>query len=234
MYIGLVLFLLSVMFLFGFAQIKHNSNRISKLSVDFGNDESGFLTYEMVNKLLIQSEGNPLNQLNSTINLHLMEKSIKNNEMVQEVAVFLHPTGHLYVKIEQRKPIARIITATQSYYLDDKGLAMPLSHQYSERVLLVTGVYSKAMEQELYVLVQKFRNDDFFNKQIVGINRLSNGDYQLDTRIGKYKIMFGTPDDIDHKMRNLKVFYKKMWNDEKLKSYHVLNLKYKNQVVCTY
>ncbi len=234
MYIALVLFLFSVIFLFGFAQVKHNSHRINKLSIDFGDDESGFLTSEMVNKLLIQSEGNPLNQLNSTINLHLLEESVKKNEMVQEVDVFFHPTGHLYVKIQKRKPIARIKTATQSYYLDDKGLAMPLSPQYSERVPLVTGIYSKAMEQELYILAQKFRTDDFFNKQIVGINRLSNGDYLLDMRIGKYKIMFGTPDDIDHKMRNLKVFYKKMWNDEKLKSYHVLNVKYKNQVVCSY
>jgi hypothetical protein len=77
MYIALVLFLFSVIFLFGFAQVKHNSHRINKLSIDFGDDESGFLTSEMVNKLLIQSEGNPLNQLNSTINLHLLEESVK-------------------------------------------------------------------------------------------------------------------------------------------------------------
>lgn len=233
-YIGLILFLVGVIFLFAFAQNRYESHRVNKVSIDFSGNEKHFLNDEMVNKLLIQNEGNPLNQLNSSINLHLIEERVRKNEMVENADAFLNPDGHLHIKIKQRLPVARIITATKSYYLDDRGLPMPLSSNFTERVPLVTGIYNVGMEKELFQLVDAFRKDDFFNKQIIGINRQINGDFQLNTRIGDYVIVFGKVDDIEEKMKKLKVFYKKMWNDEKLKKYNTLNLKYKNQVVCSY
>jgi len=234
MYIGFVLFLSGVIFLFGFAQYKHNSHRINQVDINFKGNETRFLTTEIVDKLLIQKTGNPLNQLNSSINLHLIEEAVQSNQMVENAEVFLNPEGHLHITIEQRIPIARIITATRSYYLDDKGLEMPLSTHYTERVPLVTGVYTAEMEKEVFLIADAFRKDEFFKKQIVGWNRLENGDYLLNVRVGKHQIVFGKAEDIEDKMNRLKIFYKKMWNDEVLKTYQYLNVKYKKQVIGSY
>jgi cell division protein FtsQ len=234
MYIGFVLFLSGIIFLFGFAQYKHNSHRINQVDINFKGNETRFLTTEIVDKLLIQKTGNPLNQLNSSINLHLIEETVQSNQMVENAEVFLNPEGHLNITIEQRIPIARIITATRSYYLDDKGLEMPLSTHYTERVPLVTGVYTAEMEKEVFLIADAFRKDEFFKKQIVGWNRLENGDYLLNVRVGKHQIVFGKAEDIEDKMSRLKIFYKKMWNDEVLKTYQFLNVKYKNQVIGSY
>lgn len=233
-YIGFLLFLSGIMFLFGFAQNRNNQRKINAVNVRFSNPELQFLTTKMVNNLLIQSYGNPLHQLNSTLNLHEVEGILLQNKMVRKVSTFMQPNGQLQIQIEQRKPLVRIKTAVTSYYLDTEGKPMPLSSEYTERVPIATGIYYASMEQELFMLMQQFAQDSLFKKQVIGLNRLSNGDYQILPRIGNYKINFGTADDIEHKIKKLKIFYKKMWNEPRLQNYEEVNLKYKNQVVCTY
>jgi hypothetical protein len=56
----------------------------------------------------------------------------------------------------------------------------------------------------------------------------------LNVRVGKHQIVFGKGRNIEDKMNRLKIFYKKMWNDEVLKTYLFLNVKYKNQVIGSY
>ena len=233
-YILFILFIGSVFFLFGFAQHRHNSHRINKVSITFDDNNATFLNPKIVDKLLIQSEGNPLNQLNSTINLHLIEQRLQKNEMVENAVVFVGSSGQLNIEIKQRKPIVRIVNNANSFYMDDKGLTMPLSPNFSERVPLATGIYGTKMEEELFTLMQVLRNDEFFKKQIIGIQRMPNGDFEFQIRHGSHKIIFGKPENMESKLNAVKVFYKKMWNDKKLNTYNSLNLKYKNQVVCSY
>ena len=234
MYIAFVLMVVSIIFLYGFAQYKYNNQKISHINIHFDESTNRFLTNEMVNKLLIQNNANPLNHENTSLNLHLIECSVQSNEMVENAEVFIEPQGHLNINIKERLPIVRIKTAIKSYYLDDRGLAMPLSPIYSERVPIAVGIYSREMEIELFELVDKFRSDYVLSKQIIGIERLENGDFLLTTRIGNYKILFGNTERIEEKIKNLKIFYKKMWNDEKLNTYTLINLKFKNQVIGSY
>lgn len=233
-YIGFTLFLIGIIMLFGFAQNKFNHRKINTINVTFTNPELKFLNQNSVNNLLIQNVGNPLHQLNSTINLHELEEVLCQNKMTKNVRTYLTPEGSLTVNIEQRQPLVRVKTATSSYYIDNEGKAMPLSDQYTERVPIATGIYQSNHEQELYKLMQHFSKDSLFKKQVIGLNRLTNGDYQIVPRVGNYVINFGKTDDIEHKIKKLKIFYKKMWNDPQLQQYNEISLKYKNQVVCSY
>jgi cell division protein FtsQ len=52
--------------------------------------------------------------------------------------------------------------------------------------------------------------------------------------VGDMKIIFGTTEDMKEKFSNLKVFYQEGLNSTgNWKLYQAINLKYKNQVVCT-
>lgn len=232
--IGFIVFLFGIVALFGFAQHRYNHRKINAVHIHFTNPELTFLDSKSVNNLLIQSYGNPLHQLNSTLNLHEIEDVLRQNDKVNLVSTFVEPDGRLQIQITQRKPLVRIKTAIKSYYLDTEGKPMPLSENYTERVPIATGIYHPSMEQELFMMMQQFAKDSLFAKQVVGLNRLSNGDYELIPRVGNYTITFGTPSDITHKMKKLKVFYKKMWNEPRLHNYKRVSLKYKNQVVCSY
>jgi cell division protein FtsQ len=57
---------------------------------------------------------------------------------------------------------------------------------------------------------------------------------ELYATIGNHKIVFGNSEDIPEKFNKLKMFYKEGLNSiDAWNKYSIVNLKYKNQVVCT-
>lgn len=233
LYIQVVLLTSGIVFLFAFAQNKNEAQSIEEIEVEFLENQPTFLSIEMVNKLLIQSEINLLNKPKTLINLHQVERVVRNDKMIENAEVFITPTGKLKATVVQRVPILRINNGLKSYYLDRQGLNMPLSMNYSLRVPLVTGVLNKEMEKEVFLLMQKLNNNEFYKKQIIGIHRKINGDYLLNTRIGRHKVLLGNLEDVDVKLKKLQVFYKKEWGSENLKKYKLINLKFNHQVVCS-
>ncbi len=222
-----------IFFLFGFAQVKNNHEKITGISVHFIENQPTFISAEKVNKLLIQSDAKLLNKAKSLINLHQIEQEVRKNQMLEDVALYVSLNGVLNADVVQRVPIARFQNGTESYYIDRQGLKMPLSSSYSARVPLVTGVFDTEKQLEFYNLIRRINADPFYKKQIIGYHLNENGDYVLSTRIGRHKILFGKAEKITQKLKKLKVFYKKKWNSKQMKEYKLINLKYNRQVVCS-
>ena len=101
----------------------------------------------------------------------------------------------------------RIIDKERSYYIDTQGVKMPLSDNYSARVLLIWG--RKRKFKEIVALVNLILEDDFLKKELVGIHQLDNNEYQFVVRSGNYTIDFGKLINIDVKFKKLKAFYNK-------------------------
>lgn len=233
LYIQAWFLIIAVVFLYAFAQHENKQQNLDGIAVEFVENQPVFLTTEMVNKMLIQSEINLLNKPKTMINLHQLEAKVRENKMIENAEVYITPTGKLNASVVQRKPVARISNGSRSYYLDRKGLVMPLSANYAARVPLVTGVANDEMEKEVFSLIKDLENDSFYIKQIIGIHRKSNGDYLLSTRIGKHKVLLGKLNNVKNKLKKLQVFYSKEWNSETLNTYELINLKYDRQVVCS-
>ncbi len=233
LYIQVLFLITGIAFLYAFAQHENSKQNLDRIEVEFTENQPVFLSTEMVNKLLIQSEINLLNKPKTMINLHQLEADVQANDMIENAEVFITPTGKLSTTIVQRKPMARINNGTKAYYLDRNGKEMPLSANYTARVPLVTGVLNRDMENEVFKLIKLLDEDMFYKKQIIGIHRKLNGDYLLSTRIGRHKVLLGSLDKVKSKLKKLRVFYKKEWNSETLNTYELINLKYNNQVVCS-
>lgn len=233
LYIKILLLMAVIIALYAFAQQKNQLRSIDDIEVEFMENQPTFLSVEIVNKLLIQSENDLLNKPKTSINLHQIEEEVRKNKMIENAEVFITPSGKLKANIVQRVPIARVNKGSKAYYIDRQGLVMPLSANYSKRVPLITGVVDKEMEQEVFLLINKINKSEFYKKQIIGIHRKLNGDYLLSTRIGIHKILLGKLDGVDDKLKKLEVFYKKEWNTANLKKYKLINLKYNHQVVCS-
>ncbi len=231
--IQVLLLIIGICFLFAFAQHENKEKNLVGIEVAFLENNPVFVSAEMVNKLLIQSEINLLNKPKTMINLHQLEASLVEDNMIEDAEVYITPLGKLHAEVIQRKPLVRINAGSRSYYLDRKGTTMPLSANYTARVPLVTGVSNNEMEQEVFHLIQLLEADGFFRKQIIGIHRKLNGDYLLSTRIGRHKVLLGKLENTEDKLKKLRVFYNKEWNSETLNTYELINLKYKHQVVCS-
>lgn len=110
---------------------------------------------------------------------------------------------------------------------------MPLSTNYSARVLLISGEVNEDDNNQIYLLVTKILNDEFLKKQIIGIQKKANDEFVLSTRIGDQKIELGKIKNLDLKFKNLNSFFSKTMADHSIDNYALINLKYNNQVVCT-
>jgi cell division protein FtsQ len=220
-------------FVYHFSSKINQQKKVSEIVIEFEDGENNFLTYSMVNKLLIQNNETVQNQAKSVINLYGLESKVSKNPYVEEVAIFLTIGGRLKSIIKQRIPVARIIYKDDSYYIDKQGVKVPLSDNYSARVLLVSGLEDDEDIREILPLVTLILADSFLQKEIVGIQKSDVDEYQFSVRSGNYKIDFGKLSEVDVKFKKLKAFYNKTFEDKTIKNYNTINLKYHNQVVCT-
>ncbi|WP_397447620.1 cell division protein FtsQ/DivIB [Polaribacter sp. R77954] len=219
--------------LYSFSSHRNENRKVEAIIVEFENGENNFLTHAMVNKLLIQKGDSIKNQAKSVINLYSLENNVIQNPYVENASVFLSIDGALKAILKQRTPIARIIGENKSYYVDKEGVKIPLSANYSARVLLVLGVDNDKDLNEILPLINTILADSFLQKEIVGIEKLENNEYQFSVRSGKYKIDFGKLTRVDVKFKKLKAFYNKTFEDKTIQNYKTINVKYHNQVVCT-
>jgi cell division protein FtsQ len=222
-----------VVFLYGFTHQKHTARKVYNITVEFEQGENLFMNYEMVNKLLIQKGKSVLNEAKTVIDLQKLEANVLSHSMVEKAAVFLTVDGVLKTKIKQRTPIARVMSNTNSYYIDKQATIMPLSENHSARVLLVSGNITENDIDEIYLLVTTILEDDFLKKQIIGVQKTKQHQYVLKTRIGEQNIELGTIENLNSKFKNLKSFFNKTMADETIDKYTSINLKFNNQVVCT-
>lgn len=229
---GLFLIVL-IVFLFGFSSKRNKVKKIDDIKIMFENGDNLFITYEMVNKLLIQNYKELQSQPKENIFLNKLEKTLLSNEMIENAEVFLSIDGQLGAIITQKTPIARVNQDEQSYYIDSKGKKMPLSSNYSARVPIVEGITHGQVSNDTYTLAKMIYEDDFLKKQIVGIEQLENNEFILKTRIGDQIIELGDLRNIDLKIKKLKAFYQKTMQDKTLDKYKKINLVYNDQVVCT-
>jgi cell division protein FtsQ len=232
-YIKGFLLLSLVVFLYGFSHHKHTAKKVHDITIEFEQGNNLFMNYEMVNKLLIQKGKSVINEAKTVIDLQKLEANVLSHSMVEKAAVFLTVDGVLKAKIKQRTPIARVMSNTNSYYIDKQAKVMPLSDNHSARVLLVSGNITDKDIDEIYHLVSTILNDEFLKKQIIGVQKIKQHEYVLKTRIGEQDIELGKVENLESKFKNLKSFFNKTMADKTIDKYTSINLKYNNQVVCT-
>lgn len=220
-------------FLYGFGSYKNKQRAVHDLQIEFSKGGNLFLTTKTVNKLLIQNLGEVKNQPKSLINLHDFENVVSENSLVEHAKVFMTIGGVVKTIIKQRTPVARVNTGSQVYYIDKQGLKMPLSNNYSARVMLISGEIVNADLSSVFELVNKIRGNEFLNNLIVGVRKTADKEYVLLTRLYNHEIKLGKISELKTKFKKLEAFYNKAILDNEVDIYKTINLKYNNQVVCT-
>ncbi len=219
-------------FLYSFSSAKNLSKKIRKVEIEFEEGANDFLTQDMVNKLLIQNQKKVQNQAKSVIDLQGLEYRVLSNPYIEKATVYYTIDGVLKTIVKQREPIARVNAFNSSYYVDKQGVEVPLSENYSARVILVTGNISKENLKEITGFVNVILADDFLKKEVIGIHKKQNNEFVLSVRSGSYKIELGKLSGIRTKFMKLKAFYNSIGDYKKIEQYKTINLKYHNQVVC--
>ena len=247
-WLGLVLGLLVVM---GF--VNHNRKEAKctglHINIDYS-DDLFFIDEDDVRTHIYEVAGDLIGQPIKSINISDLEKEVSGMNAVEKAEVFTDLKGNVTIEIVQRSPIARVFLADgKSGYLDKDGKWMGLSKKFTARVIVINGFLPKWSEEintnsnfefdekdtwsQVYFLTQTIRGDEFLNAQFEQIYVDSNGDFVLIPRVGRHSILLGNTDQLDRKFEKLKLFYKDGIAKVDWNKYKQIDLRYRDQIVCT-
>ncbi|MFC3559845.1 cell division protein FtsQ/DivIB [Pedobacter jamesrossensis] len=203
-----------------------------------------FIEREEIDQILREDQGILIGRNLEKINIHQIEKKLQANPYIGFAKVFVDMDGVLHIEIKQRQPILRVLNLTgQDFYIDNDGLKMPISPNFTANVLVATGNIQEVfgtrvdtlrtqMARDLYKTAQYIKKDTLWDNQIEQIIVDAKNDIELIPRVGNQRIILGTADSLDKKMKNLLIFYKKAMPQVGWETYRTINIKYTNQIVC--
>jgi cell division protein FtsQ len=253
---------LAVSFGFSGSRSEEIECRSVSINIDRGLDHS-FVEEKDILGVIRDKMGTLVGKQVSDINIALLEKWIRNNPFVDNAEVYSSVDGDVYIDVNQRSPILRIIGSRESYYVDEKGIFMPLAEKYTARVLIASGyiyepysygdarllpgkdnpvdtllgyrvqAYNYSLKDTLYTLARFIYDNEFWRAQVQQIYVNENREIELIPAIGNHRIILGDISDKEEKFERLMNFYKKGLSRTGWSLYSTVNLKYKNQVVCT-
>lgn len=191
---------------------------------------------------MIEKSGEPIiGHRLAAININKLEARLSSFTTLNNVEIFrkvdakgISFTGKLIISVDQRTPVIRMKNSTDDYYLDSEGVKIPTSPKYVERILIATGTIPDDLVKKMLLKMADFINkDDFWRAQIEQVFIQENGELLLVPQVGGYLIEFGTPEEYELKLRNLKAVYQQGFKNMGWNRYKTISVKYRNQVVCT-
>jgi cell division protein FtsQ len=130
----------------------------------------------------------------------------------------------------------------KDFYVDEHGFKLPLSDNFTARVLVANGYIDEPfgdkvdtlttdLAKEIFATAAYIKKDSLWDAQIAQIYINQDREIELIPRVGNHRILLGDADSLDVKFHNLLAFYKKAlpmmgWN-----TYKIINIKYVNQVI---
>lgn len=212
-----------------------------------------FLEPDDIVEMLINSNQLALGEPIRHINTNEIEKTVVSNTMVKDCRVYSTIDGKITIELWQREPVVRIIDRNgRNYYLDTEGSVITMSKRFTPHILVVNGyistpfntlkvenIYNKKFDdkakrlREIHEMAMYLKHNRFWNSQIVQMYLNAEGDYEIIPRVGPHLIILGSAEGFEAKLRKLKIFYEEGIKPVGWNKYLKINIKYKDQIVCT-
>jgi cell division protein FtsQ len=236
--------LLVVVAIIVFTERSQSGRAIGDIRIKMENvDENHFLEESDVAGLMQLNAENLRGSSVKNVNLKQVEARIRREPFIRKADLYSDLKGNLVVKVELRRPIARIVRNDgPDGYIAEDGTVMPVSDKFNTRVVLLSGGYMPTLlrqdnvgdteeGKQLMELIERIRKDDFWSAQIAQMDIDSRCHINLFPQVGDEHIEFGKPVDLDAKFRKLMIFYKEILPRVGWNKYNRINLEYEGQIV---
>ena len=196
-------------------------------------------------ELLAASFTKSLDQLTlSDVDVERVEEVLESQAFVGDAEAYVDAALVLHIRVQQRVPLLRVVADNgQNYYLDREGVRLPLSHNYTVRVPVVTGNvvpwsddYAEQPDHQLSQLMalgRMLRSDPFLNALVEQIDINDTGELVLAPKVGDQVVYLGRYGDeiTPARLQRLKIFYREGLPYEGWRKYRSFDLRYADQVV---
>jgi cell division protein FtsQ len=231
--------------------ISSGSKRCGKISIDIKDSSTyHFVTRKQLLNLVYSSTGTILGKPLKELSVAEIEGKVNGLRELKEAEIYFTIDGTLHVFADQRDPVMRIMPdGGGDFFLDEDGVIVRKRNLYTPRLHIVEGnvnissamlngvsvfdtTIKNSILKDIYSLVEFIDKDDFWSAQIDQIYVDSNDEIDLIPRVGNNLIHLGTCENYEGKLKNLLAFYDKVLPEVGWNKYSVINLEYKDQIVC--
>ncbi len=220
---------------FSFVAQGKNSIVCSQVNVEVKDSISyQFVTSEQIRSIILNKYPRLLGASVEDINCEEIETFLRKHEAINNCEAYYTVGGQLNVFVGQKKPVLRVFSGYDSYYLDEEGNKMSLFDQYTSHTLILSGHVNKLDSLNEVLNFAKYITENlFWNAQIEQIYVESNGEFSLAPRVGDQIIYLGSLNDYSVKMKHLYALYTGGLHPREWNNYKEINLKYEGQIICT-
>lgn len=186
----------------------------------------------------------------STINMRKIQQLLDDNLWIESASAYIGLNDTLIIKAKEYEPVLRVYNHDKrSVYVTKEGVLFPSNPLYSPRVIIASGnfnfpypqknsrvtdsLYASSGLNEALIIAMAVNQDPFLTGNIGQIYRDEHNEYELMVNNLSAQVILGDTDAVNDKLSRLAALLEKYSGTEELKAYKSLNLKYKNQIVCT-
>ncbi len=241
-----IVLLLGVFAILGMAlvstSVKQKERLVNNLIVKNQTPDLKFLTNGEIIAIVKNVLGHREDISLQEIDLKTIEKEVRKNEYVKDCDVYLNNLQKIQINLRLYKPVARVINNNSvSYYLNERGLKLPLSNKFTARVPVLSGNINYSLDSlgnqqsaniaNVLHFIDHIKKDDFAEALVTHIMVKPNGDIEFVPRTGNHTVVVGEPEGLDEKFERLKIFYREGLNKLGWDEYEKVILKYEGQII---
>jgi cell division protein FtsQ len=228
-----------------------NSRRCKGISIDIkDSSDYHFVTRRQLLNLVYGSTGKINGKPVKDISVSEIESKINGLRELKEAEVYMAIDGTIHVYANQRDPVMRVMpNGGGDFFIDNDGVVVRKRNLYTPRLHIVEGNVNissamlngvsvldtsikNSILKDIYYLVEYINDNSFWSAQIDQIYVDNNDQIDLIPRVGNHVIHLGSTENLEGKFRNLATFYDKVLPEVGWNKYSVINLEYKDQIVC--
>lgn len=255
--IGFIFFLLVILIIIISSNVYIGNTQIISIetSITYPNSDT-LVNQEYITKYINKKFPDLIGQKRKDVEIDELEAYLRKEPYLEKIDAYITYKGKIKVDIHQVEPILRVYSKnSKEYYIDKTGSIIPLKENSVADVMIANGnilidkdilnkkrldsldmgmkVKNEKTLSQLYYLASKLYYDSILSFQIDQIYIQNQGVFELYPKVGDYVIDLGGIEDIDNKLTKLKYLYKEAFTRIGWDNYSIINLNYKDQVICT-
>ena len=249
--IGLVIALLYIALIPVYLAGSTSSVLCKGVSVDLtDSSDLHFVTKRQLLSAAYGSSGKMTGKPVRSISVPAIEERINVLRELKVAEAYSSIDGFIHIYADQRNPVMRVMPETGGdFFIDNEGYVFRKRNLYNPRLHIVEGnvnisqamlsgvsvldtAIKNSILKDIFFIVKYIKDDDFWSAQIDQIYVDKNNEIDLIPRAGSQMIHLGSAENLEGKLRNLEAFYDKVLPEVGWNKYSVINLEFKDQVVC--
>lgn len=236
--------------LFVFGRKVYLDTPLKDVRVVAENKHSGFIEYDSLTAHIRTLCGIEHQTAIGKVDLKKVSKLLNDNLWIAQSAAYIDLKDTLRVSVKEYDPVLRVYNHDgQSVYITRDGYIIPTSPHYTPHLIIASGNYHFTMPvknsniadslyhdtglAEALAIAEAIEKDTFLKEHIGQIYRNTDKENEVIVNNLPVQVILGDTCAVSDKLHRLKVLLEKYQGTSEMEDYKTMNLKYKNQIVCT-